>query len=631
MKKTFMNYRWRIISLVALLTLIVGLLPNFFANRDVYALDRNTFPLFKQADEPWGGKYIPGAGYMRDYGCAVTSSAMVLAYYGSQFTPETLLNELIARKGFDNGKIKWQSVVDASNGSLSSCKRVTYSGLADMSVINSLIDAGNPVILDVRAKLKSGGYSMHFVVCTGRSGDIYYINDPILGRTTLDKYYHWEGGAARAIYGYVIYYPGTSRGNQPAPQPKPVPSIPSIPSPSGKYSLSFYNNDNLIGDVVLRQSTDAIDLDWGGNGPGASCGSDYFSCLIEGDEYFEGGYYSFGYRVDDKIQIFVDNEAILDRWSPQVATGSVVKYISQGKHKITVKYAEMTGEGFIQISIFKTSAPVPTAAPAPTTAPVPTVAPAPTVSPTITPPTAKQRSMTPQEERNAIIRSYELAFYSAGEATEQVIAEWQQNPSWRTVDDLVAAHNQYIASHTISGYSEETVRKEFISLFERLCGFSPDEQAICWNTLQVRLGRLTMNDIEQRIIDGLPSVPATPSVTPTPVPTTDPAGLTNEQRREMINSSYEKTMYRKASEGEVSAWLSDLWWNSEQQLVDCHLKWIEEHTVPGFDETATRQAIIDAFVANLGYQPTDFDLSYNVTACKIGYLTIDKIIVILQS
>lgn len=625
---------WKIVSACALLAILISLLPVYFANKDVYAMDKNTFPLFLQGDSPWGEKTIPGAGKMKTYGCAVSCCAMIAKYYGCQTDPGVMFDYLLQKNGFTSvGNLDWQTAVNSTGGKLSSYSRLKYPDkAADLGVINSYLDSGIPVILEVRYKRDDSSKFSHFVVCTGHDGtSTYYINDPMSGRTTLDKYCFWSGGAARAIFGHcVLFGSGTGGSTTPiAPTTPTVPTTPSIPDTgSGKYQIKYYSNDNLSGSSVLSGSSDSINFNWGTGGPGSPCGSDYFSCEIVGTEYFSNsGYYDFSWRADDKIKLYIDGNCLVDVWSAQNGAGHVICQLSQGNHIIKVQYAEMSGDALLNVSWSQTSAPAPTKAPTPTpiptSAPIPSpVVPAPTAVPTSTP---TGRNMTEQQEIDTITKSYELCFYQ--KPSQSQITEWRNNKYWLTLEDLEREHNIYIQKHTIAGFDENAAREQFTSLFERMLGYSPDDTQIGWNVMQMRLGYMTISDIEGRIRAGMPTVtpPASGST-----PGDSSAGLTADQRRAMIIASYEQVLYREPSDVEIENWLNDTWWDSEDQLVACHRKYIEENTIANFDEAGTRQAIIDAFVKYLGYAPSDYDLNYNLVACRIGYLNLDRIIEILQ-
>jgi hypothetical protein len=103
-------------------------------------------------------------------GCAVTSVAMLLAYYGVQTSPRRLNDWLTANGGYAEGDLLiWTRLSDYASS------RFRYTGWhsPEPSVINAELDAGRPLVAEVRL-----GRNQHFIVLAGRSGNDYMINDP---------------------------------------------------------------------------------------------------------------------------------------------------------------------------------------------------------------------------------------------------------------------------------------------------------------------------------------------------------------------------------------------------------------------------------------------------------------------
>lgn len=139
-------------------------------------------PYFSQCDSRWGSDQLGGDGpTICSQGCALTSAAMVMAYYGVDTDPQKL-NDAIGREGYDASYyIYWSAVRNACHDETN---QIEYSpGTVtpfNETVLDNHLDAGHPVIVDVRG---------HFVVVTGRSDGTYYINDPGYStRSTLDDY-----------------------------------------------------------------------------------------------------------------------------------------------------------------------------------------------------------------------------------------------------------------------------------------------------------------------------------------------------------------------------------------------------------------------------------------------------------
>ena len=129
-------------------------------------------PLFLQGDPAWGqdqsgtGQYTLG-----QVGCAISSSAMVMKFYGIDTDPKRLNVFLRDHGGFDeNNDLRWEGPAALAPDRV----RHVYEDLPSYFLIDSNLYRGNPVI--VRLKLASGW--THFVVIMGKQGFDYLIRDP---------------------------------------------------------------------------------------------------------------------------------------------------------------------------------------------------------------------------------------------------------------------------------------------------------------------------------------------------------------------------------------------------------------------------------------------------------------------
>jgi hypothetical protein len=151
-------------------------------------------PLSKQYSAPWGSTVYDGypAGDTKDtmqrWGCATTSSAMIINYFGGNTDPGKLNTWLTNNGGYTGAhSINWFSVATYSSTVLG--VPLTYHpGFtpSDFTVDNYLC-GNDPVILQVTTP--TGG--THFVVATGgkttSTGSTYLINDPGYACTELDQ------------------------------------------------------------------------------------------------------------------------------------------------------------------------------------------------------------------------------------------------------------------------------------------------------------------------------------------------------------------------------------------------------------------------------------------------------------
>jgi Peptidase_C39 like family len=130
---------------------------------------------FAQDDPRWSDDPLgPTQATMGAEGCAVSSSAMVLAFYGQDVDPSRLNAFLTMNGGFTpEGWLYWEKAADYMPGGV----RHAYEDLPSYFLIDSNLLRGNPVI--VRIHLPSG--ITHFVVIIGKIGFDYLIQDPASG------------------------------------------------------------------------------------------------------------------------------------------------------------------------------------------------------------------------------------------------------------------------------------------------------------------------------------------------------------------------------------------------------------------------------------------------------------------
>ena len=129
-------------------------------------------PLFLQGDPAWGQDQSGSGQYtLAQVGCAISSSAMVMKFYGIDTDPGRLNVFLRDHGGFDeNNDLRWEG----PPGLAPERVRHAYEDLPSYFLIDSNLYRGNPVI--VRLKLPSGW--THFVVIMGKQGFDYLIRDP---------------------------------------------------------------------------------------------------------------------------------------------------------------------------------------------------------------------------------------------------------------------------------------------------------------------------------------------------------------------------------------------------------------------------------------------------------------------
>ena len=143
----------------------------------LYFFSRLVLPVqrFAQADPRWADDELGSASStMGEEGCAVSSAAMVLAFYGQDVDPGRLNAFLTNCGGYTpEGWLYWEKAADFHPGLV----RHAYEDLPSYFLIDSNLERGNPVI--VRIRLPNG--ITHFVVIAGKVGFDYLIQDPASG------------------------------------------------------------------------------------------------------------------------------------------------------------------------------------------------------------------------------------------------------------------------------------------------------------------------------------------------------------------------------------------------------------------------------------------------------------------
>ena len=162
----------------ALLISVVG--RYYFLHREISSSGglyfpygvRLAVPRFAQADVRWGDDSLAGTqGTMAEEGCAVSSAAMVLAFYGLQVDPGQLNRFLTNHDGYTpEGWLRWEKAADFIPGR---AKHV-YEDLPSFFLIDTNLLRGNPLII----RLRLPGGVTHFVVIVGKRGFHYLIQDP---------------------------------------------------------------------------------------------------------------------------------------------------------------------------------------------------------------------------------------------------------------------------------------------------------------------------------------------------------------------------------------------------------------------------------------------------------------------
>lgn len=202
-------------------------------------------PPIKQTGGSWGGQVYDSADIwspvkptISDWGCALTSAAMILNFYGinkfpdgTDINPGTLNSWLKTEKdGYvENGFVNWLAISRLSKIAGKSDNNPKFKDKSlelqinnnDKDLLSKDIKNYQPDILDL---------SNHFVVAKGISGDTFEINDPYYDYTNL------KDGYEDKFYNMIRYVPSYSDL-----------SYMMITSPINTNIKIFNNNGNQVG------------------------------------------------------------------------------------------------------------------------------------------------------------------------------------------------------------------------------------------------------------------------------------------------------------------------------------------------------------------------------------------------
>lgn len=142
-------------------TLIAGL------SKPVSGLSSTSW-YYSQKDSRWGNSRIGQSNSLvKDYGCALTSVAMIFTYYGETATPGNLARQKI---------FYWDLIAWPDGDNVELVKNTNHGGV-NWNEIDRELDKGNPVIVFIKAKSSAG----HYVVIHHKVGNDYVVHDPYWG------------------------------------------------------------------------------------------------------------------------------------------------------------------------------------------------------------------------------------------------------------------------------------------------------------------------------------------------------------------------------------------------------------------------------------------------------------------
>ncbi|MBU0731303.1 C39 family peptidase [Patescibacteria group bacterium] len=154
-----------------LLTLVALVAAFFLTSCDEVDCWGPQVPFFSQVDPAWSGNKMGGSSCtIGSSGCLMTCFTMALNYYGFRLNPADFNLWLESNGGYTSGCLfaSTDKISEFTNGSVTASQ-------AYHSDIAGLVDAGYPIA----ARFGGSGDGQHWVLIVGRSGDKYFVLDPL--------------------------------------------------------------------------------------------------------------------------------------------------------------------------------------------------------------------------------------------------------------------------------------------------------------------------------------------------------------------------------------------------------------------------------------------------------------------
>ncbi|HMT19690.1 MAG TPA: PA14 domain-containing protein [Promineifilum sp.] len=106
----------------------------------------------------------------------------------------------------------------------------------------------------------------------------------------------------------------------------------------------FWNNTSLSGQPVVTRWENAIDFNWFGGSPDARINNDQFSARWTRTVNFPAGTYRFFATMDDGMRIWIDNQLVIDSWTPSQEHTMTFDRSMNGNHALRIDYFEDGGQ-----------------------------------------------------------------------------------------------------------------------------------------------------------------------------------------------------------------------------------------------------------------------------------------------
>jgi hypothetical protein len=123
-----------------------------------------------------------------------------------------------------------------------------------------------------------------------------------------------------------------------------------LPTGSGIWQGSYFDNRWLSGSPIMRRVDERIDFDWGYGAPGSIIPSDGFSVRWTRTAHLKDGLYRFTTTTDDGVRLWVNNHLLIDKWQDQAARSYSGTIHVSGDVPIKMEYYENGGAALARLT-----------------------------------------------------------------------------------------------------------------------------------------------------------------------------------------------------------------------------------------------------------------------------------------
>ena len=117
-----------------------------------------------------------------------------------------------------------------------------------------------------------------------------------------------------------------------------------------QFRAQYFDNIELLGDPILTECHDQVDVDWGLGRAHPRVPEDQFAVRWTGQIDFMAGTYRIQASSDDGTRVYLDGEVVIDAWRPRPVRTSIAHgHVEAGRHDVVVEYFDRGGHAVARL------------------------------------------------------------------------------------------------------------------------------------------------------------------------------------------------------------------------------------------------------------------------------------------